>query len=116
MRHRTRGPAPFGLQLVKEPPRERILFLVLFLSDRAVVGHTPEGIVALDDAEPEVHARDGVRFLRRQGVLSDDLVVFCGSDRLTVAGPVAGTFARFFGPVLQEYHLDAAAIEIEDDV
>ncbi|MCY4121970.1 MAG: hypothetical protein OXG72_13735 [Acidobacteria bacterium] len=66
-----------------------------------------------DDAEPEVHARDGVRFLRRQGVLSDDLVVLCGSDRLTVAGPVAGIFARFFGPVLREYRLDAGALEIE---
>ena len=89
---------------------------VLLFADRAVVGHTPEGVVALDDAEPEVHAREGVRFLRRQGVLSDDLVVSCGNDRLTVAGPVAGTFARFFGPVLQEYGLDVGVLEIEEDV
>ena len=33
-----------------------------------------------------------MRFLRRKGVLSDDLVVCCGIDRLTVAGPVAGNF------------------------
>ena len=80
------------------------------------LGRAPEGIVALDDAEPEVHAREGVRFLRRKGVLSDDLVVCCGIDRLTVAGPVAGTFARFFGPVLEQYRLDADALEIEEDV
>ena len=89
---------------------------VLLFADRAVVGCAPEGIVALDDAEPEVHGREGVRFLRRKGVLSDDLVVCCGIDRLTVAGPVAGTFARFFGPVLQEYRLDADALEIEEDI
>ena len=93
------------------PPRWVLLF-----ADRAVVGRAPEGIVALDDAEPEVHAREGVRFLRRKGVLSDDLVVCCGIDRLTVAGPVAGTFARFFGPVLEQYRLDADALEIEADV
>ena len=93
------------------PPRWVLLF-----ADRAVVGRAPEGIVALDDAEPEVHAREGVRFLRRKGVLSDDLVVCCGIDRLTVAGPVAGTFARFFGPVLEQYRLDADALEIEEDV
>ena len=93
------------------PPRWVLLF-----ADRAVVGRAPEGIIALDDAEPEVHAREGVRFLRRKGVLSDDLVVCCGIYRLTVAGPVAGTFARFFGPVLEEYRLDADALEIEEDV
>ena len=89
---------------------------VLLFADRAVVGRAPEGIVALDDAEPEVHAREGVRFLRRKGVLSDDLVVCCGDRRLAVAGPVAGTFAGFFGPVLQEYRLDADALEIEEPV
>ena len=89
---------------------------VLLFADRVIVGRAPEGIVALDDAEPEVHAREGVRFLRRKGVLSDDLVVCCGVDRLTVAGPVAGTFARFFGPVLEQYRLDADALEIEEDV
>ena len=93
------------------PPRWVLLF-----ADRVVVGRAPEGILALDDAEPEVHAREGVRFLRRKGVLSDDLVVCCGVDRLTVAGPVAGTFARFFGPVLEQYRLDADALEIEEDV
>ena len=111
----TPPPVPRPLA-VFESSDEALPRWVLLFSDRAVVGHTPEGIVALDDAEPRWHARDGVRFLRRQGVLSDDLVVFCGSDRLTVAGPVAGTFARFFGPVLQEYRLDAGALEIEEDV
>ena len=89
---------------------------VLLFADRAVVGRAPEGIVALDDVEPEVHAREGVRFLRRPGVLSDELVVCCGDRRLAVAGPVAGTFAGFFGPVLQEYRLDADALEIEEHV
>ena len=93
------------------PPRWVLLF-----ADRAVVGRAPEGIVALDDAEPEVHAREGVRFLRRKGVLSDDLVVCCGDRRLAVAGPVAGTFAGFFGPVLEQYGLDADALEIEEEV
>ena len=111
----TPPPVPRPLA-VFEAADEAVPRWVLLFSDRAVVGRAPEGIVALDDAEPEVHARDGVRFLRRQGVLSDDLVVVCGSDRLTVAGPVAGTFARFFDPVLQEYRLDAGALEIEEDV
>lgn len=93
----------------ESPPRWILLF-----GDRALVGRAPEGNVALDDAEPEVHARESVRFLRRKGVLSDDLVVCFGIHRLTVAGPVAGTFARFFGPVLEQYGLDADALEIED--
>ena len=88
---------------------------VLLFADRVVVGRAPEGIVALDDDEPEVHAREGVRFLRRKGVLSDDLVVWCGDHRLTVAGPVAGTFAGLFGPVLEEYGLAADALEIEKE-
>ena len=88
---------------------------VLLFADRAVVGRAPEGIVALDDAEPEVHAREAVRFLRRKGMLSDDLVVCCGAHRLTVAGPVAGTFTGFFGPVLEQYGLDADALEIEKE-
>ena len=92
------------------PPRWVLLF-----TDRAVVGRAPEGIVALDDAEPEVHAREGVRFLRRKGVLSDDLVVCCGAHRLTVAGPVAGTFTGLFGAVLEQYGLDADALEIEEE-
>ena len=91
------------------PPRWVLLF-----ADRVVVGRAPEGIVALDDAEPEVHARESVRFLRRKGVLSDDLVVCFGIDRLMVAGRVAGTFARFFGPVLEQYGLDVDALEIEE--
>ena len=94
------------------PPRWVLLF-----ADRAVVGRVPEGLVALDDAEPDVHARDGgdgVRFLRRKRVLSDDLVVCCGGRRLTVAGPVARTFGGFFGPVLEQYGLDADALEIEE--
>ena len=92
------------------PPRWVLLF-----ADRAVVGRAPEGIVALDDTAPEVHGRESVRFLRRKGVLSDDLVVCCGVRRLTVAGPVAGTFAGFFGPVLEQYGLDADALEIEEE-
>ena len=90
------------------PPRWVLLF-----ADRVVVGRTPEGSFALDDVEPDVHARGGVRFLRRKGVLSDELVVCCGMDRLTVAGPVRRTFAGFFGPVLEQYGLDADALEIE---
>ena len=88
---------------------------VLLFTDRVVVGSAPEGIVALDDDEPEVHGRESVRFLRRKGVLSDDLVVCCGVRRLTVAGPVAGTFAGFFGPILEQYGLDADALEIPEE-
>ena len=94
----------------ESPPRWVLLF-----ADRAVVGRAPEEIIALDDAEPEVHAREGVCFLRRKGVLSDDLVVCCGVRRLTVAGPVAGTFAGFFGPILEQYGIEADALEIEED-
>ena len=105
-------PQPLAVfEAASEAPRR----WVLLFADRAVVGRAPEGIVALDDAEPEVHAGEGVRFLRRKGVLSDDLVVCCGVDRLTVAGPVAGTFARFFGPVLEQYGHDADALEIEEE-
>lgn len=111
----TPPPAPRPLAVFEAagevPPRWVLLF-----ADRAVVGRAPEGIVALDDAEPEVHAREGVRFLRRKGVLSDDLVVCCGDRRLAVAGPVAGTFAGFFGPILEQYGLDADALEIEEEV
>ncbi|MYH29823.1 MAG: hypothetical protein F4137_13440 [Acidobacteria bacterium] len=88
---------------------------VLLFADRAVVGRAPEGLVALDDAEPEVHAREGVRFLRRKGILSDDLVVCCGDRRLAVAGPVAGTFAGFFGPVLKQYGFDVDALEVDEE-
>ena len=107
-----RAPRPLAVfeAAGEEPP-----CWVLLFTDRAVVGRAPEGIVALDDAEPEVHAREGMRFLRRKGVLSDDLVVCCGGRRLPVAGPVAGTFAGFFGPVLEQYGLDADALDIEED-
>ena len=88
---------------------------VLLFTDRVVVGSAPEGIVALDDDEPEVYGRESVRFLRRKGVLSDDLVVCCGVRRLTVAGPVEGTFAGFFGPILEQYGLDADALEIAEE-
>ena len=94
----------------EEPPHWVLLF-----ADRAVVGRAPEGLVALDDAEPEVHAREGVRFLRRKGILSDDLVVCCGDRRLAVAGPVAGTFAGFFGPILKQYGFDVDALEVDEE-
>ena len=89
---------------------------MLLFADRAVVGRTPEGIVALDDAEPEVHALERVRFLRHQGAWSDALIVCCGAHRLTVAGPVVGTFAGYFGAVLEQCGLDAGALEIVEDV
>ena len=89
---------------------------VLLFAKRAVVGRAPEETFALDDTEPEVHAGEAVRFLRRKGRLSDDLVVCCGVDHLTVPGPVVGTFEGFFGPILEQFDLDAGALEIEEDV
>ena len=107
-------PAPRPLAVFEAAGEEPPCWVLLF-ADRAVVGRAPEGTVALDDAEPEGHAREGVRFLRRKGILSDDLVVCCGDRRLAVAGPVAGTFAGFFGPILKQYGFDVDALEVDEE-
>ena len=107
----TPPPTPQPLAVFKAGSESGPRWVLLF-ANRAVVGCAPEEIVALDDAEPEVHGGESLGFLRRKGRLADDLVVCCGDHRLTVAGPVMGTFIGHFGPVLQALDLDANALEV----
>ena len=122
----TARPAPPPLA-VFEAAGGSASWWVLLLHDRVLVGRAPEETVALDDAEPDVWAREDVRFLRRPGRLADDLVIRCGDRRLTVAGrPLLETFTgRFgallatftgrFGPLLERLGLDAAALDTAED-
>ena len=87
---------------------------VLLFVDRVVVGQVPRETVAIDDGEPETCRRDAVRFFRKKGIVVDDLVLHCGEDRLTIAGPTMGTFAGFFGPLLKALGFNAAELEVDD--
>ena len=91
-----------------------------FHRDRVVVGAAPDGDLAIDDGEPEVHPlRPGfhplapVRLARRRGRLSDDLVLRCGDERLTVASARIGNFDRRFGPLLDALDLDPDGLDRE---
>ena len=91
-----------------------------FHRDRVVVGTVADNELAIDDGEPEVHPlRPGfhplapVRLARRRGRLSDDLVLRCGEDRLTVTSAKIGNFERRFGPLLDALGLDADRLDGE---
>ena len=80
----------------------------------------PDGELTIDDGEPEVHPlRPGfhplapVRLARRRGRLSDDLVLRCGDERLTVASARVGNFQRRFGPLLDALDLDPDGLDRE---
>ena len=87
---------------------------VLLFPDLVVVGEVPKEELSLDDGALRTYPRDEVRFSRLSRALADALVIHCGSDRrLIVDGPMAGSFAGHFGPVLESLGLDPAALEIE---
>ena len=92
-----------------------------FHRDRVVVGAVPDRELAIDDGEPEVHPirpefhpLAPVGLARHRGRLTDDLVLRCGADRLTVAGAKMGSFERRFGPLLVALDLDADRLDGED--
>ncbi len=94
---------------------------LLFHRDRLLVGAVPDNDLVIDDREPEVHPLRPefhplapVRLVRRRGHLTDDLVVRCGPDRLTIASAKIGNFERRFGPLLGALGLDADRLGRED--
>ena len=91
-----------------------------FHRDHVVVGAVPDKELAIDDGEaevhplsPELHPLAPVRLARRRGRLTDDLVLRCGGERLTVASGKMGNFERRFGPLLDALDLDAAKLDRE---
>ncbi len=89
---------------------------VLLFADRVVVGEVPRMDLSLDDGEPSTYLKHEVRFHRLSRPLADSLVIRCGDDqRLIVEGSVTGTFAGYFGPVLESLGLDDAALEIVEN-
>ena len=94
---------------------------LVFHRDRLLVGTVPDGELVIDDGEPEVHPirpelhpLAPVRLVRRPGRLTDDLLVRCGPDRLTVASGKIGNFERRYGPLLDALGVDAGRLERED--
>ncbi len=92
-----------------------------FHRDRVLVGAVPDNELAIDDGEPEVHPirpefhpLAPVRLARRRGHLTDDLVVRCGQDRLTIGSGKIGNFERRFGPLLNALDLEADRLVRED--
>ena len=89
---------------------------VLLFADRVVVGEVPKEELSLDDGESRTYPKDEVRFSRLSRPLADALVIHCGDDQpLIVDGSVTGTFAGYFGPVLESLGLDDAALEIVEN-
>ena len=87
---------------------------VLLFADRVVVGEVPKEELSLDDGEPRTYLKGEVRFGRLSRPLADALVIHCGDDqRLIVDGSVTGSFAGYFGPVLESLGLDAALEIVE---
>ncbi|MDE0034578.1 MAG: hypothetical protein OXU75_15840 [Deltaproteobacteria bacterium] len=83
---------------------------VLLFADRVVVGDVPKEDLSLDDGESRTYLKDEVRFSRLSRPLADALVIHCGDDqRLIVDGSVTGTFAGYFGPVLESLGFGDAA-------
>ncbi len=112
------GPALAVLAATTGAGRARWL---AFHPDRVVVGAVPDKELAIDDGEaevhplrPELHPLAPVRLVRRRGRLTDDLVLRCGGERLTVAGAKIGNFERRFGPLLDALDLDAEGLHRED--
>ena len=86
---------------------------VLLFAHRVVVGEVPKEDLSLDDGESRTYLKDEVRFSRLARPLADALVIHCGDDQpLIVDGSVTGTFAGYFGPVLDAVGLDDAAVEL----
>ena len=92
-----------------------------FHRDRVLVGAVPDNELVIDDEEPEIHPirpelhpLAPVRLLRRRGHLTDDLVVRCGDERLTIASGRMGNFERRFGPLLAALDLDADRLDREN--
>ena len=85
---------------------------VLLFIDRVVVGVVPSQELAIDVGEPRTYRKEDVRFGRWSGYVTDSLVLHCGEQRLTIEGPVMGSFIGHFGPVLQPLDLDVGALEI----
>ena len=89
---------------------------VLLFADRVVVGEVPKEDLSLDDGESRTYLKDDIRFDRLSRPLADALVIHCGDDqRLIVDGSVTGTFAGYFGPVLETLGLDDDALEIVEN-
>ena len=89
---------------------------VLLFADRVVVGEVPKEDLSLDDGESRTYLKDDIRFNRLSRPLADALVIHCGDDqRLIVDGSVTGTFAGYFGPVLETLGLDDDALEIVEN-
>ena len=88
---------------------------VLLFANRIVVGDVPKEELPLDDGESRTYVKDEVRFHRLSRPLADALVIHCGDDqRLIVEGSVTGTFAGYFGPVLESLGLDDALEIVEN--
>ena len=89
---------------------------VLLFADRVVVGEVPKEDLSLDDGESRTYLKDDIRFNRLSRPLADALVIHCGDDqRLIVDGSVTGTFAGYFGPVLETLGLDDDALDIVEN-
>ena len=89
---------------------------VLLFADRVVVGEVPKEELSLDDGESRTYLKDEVRFSRLSRPLADALVIHCGDGQcLIVDGSVTGTFAGYFGPVLESLGLDDAALGIVEN-
>ena len=105
-------PAPQPVAVFEaEDGGARARWVLLFI-DRVVVGVVPRQELAIDVGEPRTYRKEDVRFGRRSGYVTDSLVLHCGEQRLSIEGPVMGSFIGHFGPVLQALDLDADALEI----
>lgn len=88
---------------------------VLLFADRVVAGEVPKEELSLDDGESRTYPRDEVRFRRLSRPLADALVIDCGDEqRLIVDGSVTGTFAGYFGPLLESLGVDDALEVVKD--
>lgn len=117
LRHLGRGEALAVAAATTSADRARWL---VFRRDQLVVGAVPDNELAIDDGAPEVHPIHAefhplapVRFGRRRGRLTDDLVVRCGDDRLAVSSGRMGNFERRYGPLLVALGVDADRLDRE---
>lgn len=119
LRHLGEGEDPLAvLAAATDAGRDRWL---VFHRDRLLVGTVADDDLVIDDGEPEVHPirpelhpLAPVRLVRRPGRLTDDLVVRCGEERLTVSSGRMGAFERRYGPLLDALGLDAPGLDRED--
>lgn len=107
----ARALAVFEAKTDEGRPRWLLLF-----ADAAVVGQPPEEKIAIDDGKPQAYPqdkKDKVVVTRKKGLMANDLVVRCGGEPLTIAGPKLGTFDKHFGPVLKLLGRPAFEIRIQ---